>query len=160
MICTLCKKEKSKIEFHKDKSHANGYKSRCKKCRNEINKGNRKARNNNLKEWRKKNPDNVRKHARDYTKKRRQTDFKFKDVKHWEILVDFTLNELIEHLESKFENNMSWENYGKWHIDHIVPKSYFIYENYKDKKFKECWNLKNLQPLWAEENRLKSNSLI
>jgi len=35
----------------------------------------------------------------------------------WESLVDYTFQDLIEHLESKFDENMSWDNYGNyWRI--------------------------------------------
>ena len=61
----------------------------------------------------------------------------------------YTERELIEHLESKFEDGMNWENYGSyWHIDHIIPQSWFI---------KKCWSLENLQPLKAFDNMSKGN---
>lgn len=39
--------------------------------------------------------------------------------RHWETFVKFTVDELIAHLESKFDDKMNWENYGTyWHVDH------------------------------------------
>mgnify|MGYP006921367287 CR=1 FL=1 len=69
----------------------------------------------------------------------------------WIDLVDYTVDELMSHLESKFEYGMNWSNYGKcgWHIDHIVPKSLFEFDSYNHPAFKSCWSLKNLQPLWS-----------
>ncbi len=33
-----------------------------------------------------------------------------------------TLEQLVEHLEVRFQPGMTWENYGPvWHVDHIVP---------------------------------------
>ena len=55
---------------------------------------------------------------------------------------------------------MTWKNHGKWHIDHIVPKSFFRYKNTDDVEFKYCWSLDNLQPLWAKDNFSKSDNLI
>ena len=75
----------------------------------------------------------------------------------WEKLVGYTLNDLVKHLESQFEDWMSWENYGKWEVDHIKPKSLFKYETAEDESFKECWALRNLQPLEKIANRRKSN---
>lgn len=59
--------------------------------------------------------------------------------------------ELRKHLEAQFKPGMSWENYGQWHIDHIIPMS-----KLKDNLEKSC-HYKNLQPLWAQENLIKSN---
>ncbi len=67
---------------------------------------------------------------------------------HWETLVDFTLQELVVHLESQFIDGMSWNNYGEWHIDHIRPVDSFNFDFHEDEEFKKCWSLKNLQPLW------------
>lgn len=82
---------------------------------------------------------------------------------HWEKLVDYTLKKLKEHLQSLFINGMSWENHGKWHIDHIKPISLFNHKKMKDfnsQEFKECWALKNLQPLWAIDNIKKRDKYI
>jgi hypothetical protein len=78
---------------------------------------------------------------------------------HWETLVDFTLDQLIVHLEKKFKPGMSWENRSLWHIDHIIPVSVFNIVNDKSPDFKKCWCLKNLQPLWKEENLRKNAKL-
>jgi len=75
----------------------------------------------------------------------------------WEGLVGYGIEDLIRHLESKFKSWMNWDNYGKWEVDHIKPKSLFNYEKPEDKEFKECWALKNLQPLEKLENRKKYN---
>jgi hypothetical protein len=78
----------------------------------------------------------------------------------WESLVKYTLDDLMKHLESKFKDGMTWENYGPvWHIDHIVPDALFEYSNYEDDAFKRCWSLENLQPMFASENIRKGNSI-
>jgi hypothetical protein len=78
----------------------------------------------------------------------------------WEILVGYTLNDLKQHLEKLFRQGMSWENIGKWHVDHIIPKALFNYEMAEDIDFKRCWSLGNLQPLWAEENFKKHSRMV
>lgn len=81
-----------------------------------------------------------------------------KSGKSWEKLVGYTLENLIKHLENQFDKNMSWRNYGSyWHIDHIIPKSLFKYENAENSQFKECWALENLQPLERITNMKKGN---
>ena len=53
---------------------------------------------------------------------------------------------------------MSFKNYGKWHIDHIIPCSKFDLTK-RDEQLK-AFHYTNLQPLWANENFKKSNKLI
>ena len=48
---------------------------------------------------------------------------------------------------------------GEIEIDHVVPKSHFKYESMEDPQFQKCWELKNLQPLWKQENKRKNNKL-
>jgi hypothetical protein len=74
-------------------------------------------------------------------------------------LLGYTREDLMKHLEKGFDGGMSWGNYGKWHIDHIIPKSAFNITSYEDIDFKRCWSLQNLQPLWAEDNMKKYNKL-
>lgn len=67
-------------------------------------------------------------------------------------LLGYTVEELMASLEAKFKPDMSWDNYGKWHIDHIRPIASYNFVSVDDPAFKECWSLANLQPLWAKEN--------
>jgi hypothetical protein len=64
------------------------------------------------------------------------------------------------YLESKFQSGMTWNNYGYdgWHIDHIKPLSSFDLTDRK--QFLEACHYTNLQPLWAQDNLIKSNKLI
>jgi hypothetical protein len=68
--------------------------------------------------------------------------------------------ELVSHLESLFQEGMSWENYGrgsgKWHVDHVVPLTAFDLENEED--FAKACHYTNLQPLWAHENISKGGA--
>lgn len=79
----------------------------------------------------------------------------------WEILLGYTVDDLMAHLEKRFKPGMSWENYGRggWHVDHIVPRSAFNYEQPSDLDFKRCWSLSNLQPLWESENCAKNDKI-
>ncbi len=49
---------------------------------------------------------------------------------------------------------------GAWHIDHIIPKSSFSFQNNTDQGFKKCWALSNLQPLWAIDNIRKGSKIL
>lgn len=57
---------------------------------------------------------------------------------------------LISHLKSKFKKGMSFDNYGEWHIDHIIPCASF--DLTKESEQKKCFHYTNLQPLWAKDN--------
>jgi hypothetical protein len=72
-----------------------------------------------------------------------------KKTKTFEI-IGCTPDELRLHLEKKFKEGMTWDNYGfyGWHIDHIIPLSF-------GKTEEEIYKLShytNLQPLWCNEN--------
>lgn len=70
-------------------------------------------------------------------------------------LLPYSRDELITHLEKQFQPGMCWSNYGKWHIDHIVPLASFSIYSVEDIDFKYVWSLANLRPLWAKENMAK-----
>ena len=70
-------------------------------------------------------------------------------------LVGCSIRDIRQHLENQFKDGMSWENQGEWHIDHIKPCSLFDLTDPEQQK--ECFNYKNLQPLWAIDNIKKSN---
>lgn len=61
--------------------------------------------------------------------------------------------ELRSHIEKQFQPGMTWDNYGEWEIDHIIPVS-------SGKTLEELIKLNhytNLQPLWWLDNNKKSN---
>lgn len=72
-------------------------------------------------------------------------------------LLGYSANDLINHLESKFQVGMSWDNRNEWHIDHDKPDSLFNYTDVTSEEFKKCWSLDNLKPMWAKDNLHKSN---
>ena len=65
-------------------------------------------------------------------------------------LVGYKPEDLKRHMESLWTEGMSWENYGEWHIDHIMPLSVMISRG--EKRPSVINALSNLQPLWAAEN--------
>ena len=106
-----------------------------------------------------------------YEKNRRQTDPVYKlqcnlrsGFCNWiksnqktcktEQYVGCTYQELLDHLESQFEEGMTWENQGrgdnKWQIDHFKAQSRFNPTDEEEKYM--CWHYTNLQPMWSSEN--------
>ena len=73
-------------------------------------------------------------------------------------LIGCSVDELWNHLESKFESWMTKENYGLWHVDHIVPCASFNLTCPEQQRI--CFNYKNLQPLEAIENIKKGNKIL
>jgi len=61
------------------------------------------------------------------------------------------------HIEKQFTKGMTWENYGAWHIDHIMPCAQFDLSNQMHADI--CFNWQNLRPLWADENHAKSDTI-
>lgn len=75
-----------------------------------------------------------------------------------EDLVGYKKSDLVAHLESQFDKNMSWDNFGSyWQIDHIIPVSKFISDGETSPRKINC--LSNLRPLKKEDNLSKSNRL-
>ncbi len=74
-------------------------------------------------------------------------------------LTNCSSNELCLWLESQFHNDMDWNNYGKyWHIDHVVPVSFFDLEHLVQQEM--CFHWFNLRPLQASLNMSKSNKIL
>lgn len=65
-----------------------------------------------------------------------------------------------EWVEKQWKEGMNWDNHGLkgWHIDHIIPVSFFNMKDLNEQK--KCFHYTNLQPLWAIDNIKKSNKLL
>lgn len=60
-----------------------------------------------------------------------------------------------EYLEKQFTNGMTWENYGEWHIDHIVP----LASTQTKEELEKLFHYTNTQPLWGTDNCRKGARL-
>jgi hypothetical protein len=179
--CSKCGIEKPESEFYKRKAMKDGLKSECKTCstlasKNWIDmhkdrwKDYRREYNKNYKQKKKSDLAFIEK-RRIYEKTRNKIpEIKLrrniskqlhralnghKNSKSWLKMFDYNIMDLKQHLENLFETGMTWENYGDWHIDHIRPQSSFDFTDFT--QVKACWELSNLQPLWAKDNLQKSN---
>lgn len=68
-------------------------------------------------------------------------------------LIGCSVDQLKLHLETKFTPGMTWDNYGKWHVDHIKPCCAFDLTNEVEQR--TCFHYSNLQPLWTKDNLSK-----
>lgn len=82
---------------------------------------------------------------------------KYENPKTFDLL-GCEFSEFLSHIENKFKDGMSWDNYGYygWHIDHIVPLSSAKTED----DLKKLYHFTNLQPLWWKDNLKKGNKII
>jgi hypothetical protein len=154
-------------------------KERLKKNHKKWSEKNREYLTEYHKKWRTENVDKWRKTKRDYEKNRKDSDPLYKLVANfrtaiWTVLkennvdkyghyfdvLQYTPDELINHLEKQFKDDMTWDNYGIWHVDHKLPITSFDIQEMGDEEFMKCWCLDNLQPMWGEENIRKSNKLF
>ena len=177
-ICNTCLESKDNLCFRQNRN-------KCKKCASKETSLKFKERSKNdaslidyriqyLKKYRKINKDtrDRNEYKREYEKNRLK-DPKYKIEKNLRCrlyqaakgsnrvnvlnLVGLNKQGLKQHLESLFKEGMNWDNYGinGWHIDHIKPCALFDFTNIEHQK--QCFHYTNLQPLWAKENRLKSD---
>ena len=177
IVCKKCGEEKVYTLFSK-KGKQKPYE--CKSCTNKLGREKRNsdrdaynkkqrdswARNNekrnaarrqNLQKRRDEDPQYRMKmalHVRLYDAVKRQKGVK--STKTLELL-GCTVEQLQIFLEAEFTEGMTWENYGEWHIDHILPCASFNLEDPQEQK--KCFHWTNLQPLWAKDNIIKSDRL-
>lgn len=132
-----------------------------------------------IKKYRENNVDKIRQIKRDYERNRKASDPLYKLISNFRTaiyqvlkennvgknksyfdILQYTPEELINHLEKQFKDDMTWDNYGIWHVDHKLPITSFDIQEMGDEEFMKCWSLDNLQPMWGEENIRKSNKLL
>ena len=68
-------------------------------------------------------------------------------------LLGYSFIDLKLRMECQFKPGMTWQNHGKWHIDHKKPVSAFD----KDTPARVVNMLSNLQPLWQKDNLEKKD---
>lgn len=60
-------------------------------------------------------------------------------------------------LESKFRDDMTWDNYGShWHLDEVIPVS--AWDLAQPEQWRACWHWTNSQPLLVAENLSKGGA--
>ena len=177
--CSSCFISKPVTDFHKDKKGKFGTRANCKSCRNNDSERARRR------DWYHKNKEQRQKKIKEYSlsynerrkelhKERQSNDINYRikralrsrlysaiknNSKEASAVNDIGCSiEFFKHyIESKFSINMTWNNYGEWHIDHIIPISKFDLSK-RSEQLKAC-HYTNLQPLWSEDNIKKSNRL-
>ena len=125
------------------------------------------------KQWREKN----RKYLNLYLRNKRSTDVNFRLLCHLrsristlvrrgtksktsltKSLLGCSIDEFRKYIETKFVGGMDWKNYGKWHLDHIIPCSSFDFSVISN--LSKCFHYTNFQPLWATDNLRKGDRVL
>lgn len=166
-----CQQEnpQSIYSFRKAKRYKDGLYSWCNSCWKEYS-------NNYCKQYYKEHKKEIIESKRIYSKNRSKVDIEYKLKRQLRIRLNqaikdnyktgsavsdlgCSISELKIHLESKFQDGMTWENWGNkegcWSIDHIIPLSRFKLSN-RNEYIKAC-NYMNLQPLWHIDNLIKGD---
>ena len=181
-ICKVCEKTKrqerlKKPEFKK-KHNEQGAKWRREnpERQKELERNYRERNRDKISERRR--SEEGRRYSREYQRSRRRNDpfYKMRQIVSRQVLhalsgnhkaagtfnaLPYTVEQLVEHLESQFDENMTWDNHGSyWHLDHIYPQSRLPYDSLEHPNFLKCWSLENLRPLEAKENIRKGNKVI
>ena len=157
-ICSSCKLVLDTNKFNKCSKSKNGLQSVCKICKNkklsDYYKLNPKKRYYNKEKQKDRYEKN--KVTFNFSRRMRKSLNGIKESKSWEMLVDYNLDDLINHLGLQFKDGMTWENRSEWHIDHIIPLS----SAKTEQEIYELCKYTNLQPLWAQDNLKKSNKIL
>jgi len=185
--CSKCKIEKPFSEFSKCKKSKDGLQGYCKICDNSVRQKNYYINHEEEKDIRKnryiKNKTKYNKQSVKYQKQKYKTNpgfnirmrlsnriresLKSVNTTKRNKTIDYlgiSIFEFKNHLEKQFYINsktgemMSWNNMGKWHIDHIIPC--FSYDLTNVNAQKKCFHYTNLRPMWAEENLKKGSKFI
>lgn len=175
--CKTCLQTKPLEYFYKSLSNKDGLNKSCKECvKNKVReyKKNNKEKIKIYKEkYRLLNKDKINNRRRSYSKNKKAQDPLYKMIcnirsRTSKIFRDYdnqlsnikmlgcSKEEARRHIEDQFIGEMSWDNYGEWHVDHIIPLS-------SAKTKEDLINLShytNLQPLWALDNLKKSNKIL
>ena len=155
-LCRICKSESAKA--YRDKLKENGVYKQMK--RDEYIK--------NYETYKKRQKNRVRDYKKEYSDLRKSDIRTFKyslrnrihqAFKYRNMGKNTSTSKLLgcnfdyakKYIEKQFTEDMSWDNYGQWHIDHIKPLA--VAETKEE--LENLFNYKNLQPLWAYDNLSK-----
>jgi hypothetical protein len=200
--CSTCKVDQPLENFNKDKRRSDGVDYVCKMCKKLYYKQNKEKillkhkeyylnhvdeRKEYLEKYYSKEENKIKRRKRERDRWKNDEQYRIRMVLGWKInqsiqkkyktlssieLLGCNLEQVRNHLQTQFKPEMNWENHGDiWEIDHIKPCSSFNLMDVEEQK--ECFNYKNLQPLFkttqiAEDlgykneigNRNKSKSYV
>tara|TARA_R110002033_G_scaffold115159_1_gene159867 strand:- start:38 stop:727 length:690 start_codon:yes stop_codon:yes gene_type:complete len=168
------KRNKEKLKY-KTKKYYEANKKKIRESHKKYQEANKEKIKEKAKQYAEANKEKIKEDVRKYQKQRRNQDslfrmsgnlrsrtkeaFKrkgYKKTSQTQELLGVDWEVCKAHIERQFTKGMNWSNYGQWHIDHYIPLA-----SAKNEKelIKLCY-YRNLQPLWATDNRSKSDKII
>lgn len=183
-VCKDCIKKYGEENKEIKKEYLKNYKNKNKDILKIKNKEYRIKNYLKIKDWKDKNEEYFKKYRKNnkekirfYLNKRSKTDFifrlknnirrlilhsfkrgkkNFKKVDKTEVILGCTIENFINYISLKFKKEMTLENHGKWHIDHIIP----LASAKTEEEIIKLNHYTNLQPLWAKENLSKGKKIL
>jgi len=176
--CKQCSKDKQKKFINNNSGYYQKYyienKDKLLKQSYDRNKANPERKKEYDKKWKSENKGKVNSYSRKHHKKN-QVDILYRLKRNIQTrtsqfirnkglirnkrtidILGCSIPFLYKHLEEQFTDGMNWDNYGDWHVDHIIPLS----SAETEERMYELGVYTNLQPLWAKENLSKGNKIL
>jgi len=146
--CSVCKEDKQESLYYRNTRTSDKLQRVCKSCMLKANTIYSYKRYHNDIDFR------LRKSLRTRVRLAIKSNWKFGSTLK---LLGCTIDELKIHLQNKFREGMTWQNFGfgetRWNIDHVIPCAAF---NLSDPvQQQQCFHYTNLQPLWQKDNLQK-----
>lgn len=148
--CFKCKELKKLDDYYHHNETCDKLRGTCKKCYNEANSKQKKYRRSADIEYK------ILCNARRMILNVIKGNIKGGRTRE---LIGCNVDEYMDHIEKKFDENMSWKNHGTyWEIDHIFPCSSWNMSDPIEQK--ACFNYLNVQPLEKSANMSKCAKYI
>jgi hypothetical protein len=138
--CYSCGETKDEDEFSKDSFRSTGRASKCRKCKHEYMRVLRQTPPYKIIQNQKRRIRTICKN-KGYDKTTEFNNIFGTDVNGFKL-----------YMENLFLEGMTWDNYGTWEVDHIIPLESI---NSFDDLVKLSYH-KNLQPLWENDHKTKT----
>jgi len=144
---------KNKLKEKRLEHYKNNVEEERLKRKNYFKKNRLKERKKND-EWRKKKlkndpifrmKKNIRSRIIEYIKGKHLSERTFN-------IIGLKYEEFKIYIENQFTDGMSWENYGKWDIDHIIP----LCTAKNEEEIIKLNHYTNLRPYWHEDNKKRN----
>ena len=149
-ICSGCLLDLPVKEYNKQSSSKSGFKSRCRACQSIDSKKYLSNIDNAEKSrlYRVNNKEKIKQASKawreiDTNRERQLNRYKIGADARYKV---FCGGEYSKSICSLFLDGMSFDNYGEWEIDHIIPITAWL-------------AIDNLQPLWKKDNAKKGDEI-